>query len=80
MKKEGRKEHPHKATIIGVIKFINKNRIEGHEIIVCISGNEHLTYDKKRISKLCKKYKLNDPLDNRHSGMVNNNTHQEGSV
>ena len=80
MQKEGRKEHPHKAAIIGVIKFINKNRIEGHKIIVCINSNEYLTHDKRGISKLCKECKLNDPLDNRHSGMRNNKTQQEGSV
>ena len=38
MQKEGRKEYSHKAAIIDVIQFINKKRIEGHEIIVCIDA------------------------------------------
>ena len=80
MKKEGRKEYHYKAAIIDVIKVINEKRIEGHESIICIDINEHLIHNKGGITKSCKKYKLNDPLDHRHSGIRNNNTDQEGSA
>ena len=80
MKKERRKEYHYKAAIIDAIKFINEKRIEGHESIICIDINEHLIHNKGGITKSCKKYKLNDLLDHRHSGIRNNNTHQEGSA
>ena len=66
--------------ITDVIKFINKKHTEGHEIIVCIDGNEDLTHDKGEILKLCKEFQLNDSLDHRHSGIGSNKSYQEGSA
>ena len=67
--KDDRYDHPRQGAITDIIIAIHTKRAEGHEITVCLDGNNTFTSGKERIAKLCKDCKLYDSLDHRHRGI-----------
>ena len=63
-------EHPYDAVIHDSIETVKDKQNNSHNIIITIEGNESFISSKGRMAKLCREFKLYDPLQKNHGDEI----------
>ena len=75
MQQTKRKDHPRQVAIIDIIIAIKKK----HNIMLAMDGNEPFLNPSGGIARICRQYRLFDPLNHRHGSECDSKSFLKGS-